>query len=752
MKKTEITDAILELFSRAEKPLQLHEISKELTIKSDSPEHDALKEALSELSEQNIVQKSSRRRYSMSTFDNLSTFQGEIKIHEDHGIVLCNMNLPVSTKGKKIVFQQKAMKVVLKRKNLLTALDGDTVLISVLAERKGKKPQGEVIEIVTRKERTITGSIEFDGNFFFLLPNEDLYYVDFLIPGKYLNGAQNGDKVAAKFLQWDNPLKSPIAEVIEIIGKADKPEVGFKSIMNEFSLPKDFSSAVEEEVNAIHDDFLKIEPKNIPDRLDLSDEIIITIDPPDAKDFDDALSLKTLENGNLWLGVHIADVSHYVKTGSETDREALRRGTSVYLVDRVVPMLPEILSNEICSLQPNKIRMAFSVFMEINKYGTVKSYEIIESTIKSKMRFSYDDVLSLIQKFKAGEEPTNEIEKLSWELYKLSVLLRKKRFEKGGVDFETVEVKFELDDDKNPVRAILKQSNEATSLVEECMLMANKTVTEHIYTISKEMKRKETLPFLFRVHEPPNPEKIKTTFRFLKTLTKEKAPIKTDSKTLNSFLKMFADKPEKPIVHQMIVRSMSKAQYMEQNLGHFGLGFTRYTHFTSPIRRYPDLIVHRLIKEYFSMLPMSGEEAKKKNAIISKIGEHSTDRERVAMEAERASVKYSQTVIAGKNIGKIMYGTISGIMNFGVFVNLDDIYAEGLIHIRDLVDDYYLYDEQNFRLIGRAKKRIFQFGDRIKVQIMKSNTEKRKIELKYIDEKKEIPKIIQKDRKRVKSS
>jgi len=733
MRKQDITNSLFELLSDSEIPLQLHDLAKNLSIKSSSNDYEILRGVLIELSEQNVIKKSARRRYSLQTFENVSTFQGIIKISEDRGVVYCNLNIPVSSAKKKIVFQQKSLKVVVKRKNLLTALDGDTVIVRLLAERKGKKPRGEVVEVIERKDRIITGSIEFDGNFFFLIPDEDSYYIDFLIPGKRLNGAQTGDKVAGKLIHWDDPLKSPIAEVVDIIGKSDKPAVGFKAVMAEFSLPLDFGSSILQEVNGLFNEFKSVKSKKVLDRADLRKDIIVTIDPPDAKDFDDALSLKFLENGNYMLGVHIADVSHYVKANSETDKEAYKRGTSVYLVDRVVPMLPEILSNEICSLVPGKERLTFSVFMEISRLGTLKNYEIKESVIKSKKRFSYDEVLELIECFKAGNEPKDEIEMLIKNLYKLSTLFRKKRFEKGGVDFETVEVKFELDDDKNPVRAIIRENTEATSLVEECMLMANKTVAEHISVISKQLKLKISLPFLYRVHETPDVEKMKSTFRFLKMLTKEKIPHNLDSKTINSFLKIFKDKPEKPIVHQMIVRSMPKAVYTSDNIGHYGLGFAKYTHFTSPIRRYPDLVVHRLIKEYALNGQIQPEKFRKSNSLIEKIGMQSTERERVAMDAERASVKYSQTVLASKLTGKIMNGTISGVTNFGIFVNLDDIFAEGLVHIRDLADDYYLYDEQNFRLIGKTKRKIFQFGDRITVRIMKSNPEKRKIELQHVE-------------------
>lgn len=730
MNRNEIVRQVLELLSNAETALKLNEISKTLKLKSDSEEFFELKNILEELTSKGIIIKSSRQRFSMEISDSLSTARGILRYKHDRGLVECKIKFPVIISGKKVVVQEKEVKIVIKRKNLLTALDGDTVTVKLLAEKKGKKPRGEVIEIISRKDRIITGTIETDGSFNFLIPDEDIYYIDFLIPDKKLNGASHGDKVSAKFISWNDPQKSPLAEVKSIIGRSGKADTGFRTVMSEFSLPESFKSPVLQEANDIFRQFGSEKQMPSDGRMDFRKETIITIDPADAKDFDDALSLKMLENGNWQLGVHIADVSFYIKHNSETDKEAYRRGTSVYLVDRVVPMLPEIISNEICSLQPDKERLTFSVIMEINKLGTVKDYKISESIIKSKHRFSYDEVLGIIQQAKEGNKPRTKVNKLLIELHELASLLRKKRFEKGGVDFDTTEVKFELDENKVPVRAILKQNNEATSLVEECMLMANKTVASHIYKISKQFGLKETLPFLYRVHDVPDENKMKQTFRFIKLITKENPPNSLDSKQINNYLKKFKDKAQKPIVHQMIVRSMPKAEYSADNIGHYGLGFSKYAHFTSPIRRYPDLMVHRLLKEYNNAGTIQLEKMYKLRDTLERAGNHTTSQERMAMEAERASVKLAQTILASGMSGKIMGGTISGVTNFGIFVNLDDIYAEGLVHIKDLDDDYYIYDEQNFRLIGRVKKKIYRFGDKIEVQIVRANPEKRKIELK----------------------
>ena len=611
-------------------------------------------------------------------------------------------------------------KVTIKRKHLSTALDGDTVQVKLLALKKEKKVRGEVIKVTNRINRIFIGTLEFDGNFNFLIPDDNKYYVDFLVPTNKLKGAKSGDKVSAKFLSWTDPQKSPQAEVIEILGKAGEPKTEYLSVIKDFALPDSFPAKALEETKLLP---LKISAADIIGRLDYRKELVITIDPEDAKDFDDALSLKKLDNGNFQLGVHIADVSHYVKENSEIDKEALNRGTSVYLVDQVVPMLPELLSNEICSLKPRRVRLTFSVIMEINSEGEVLNYEIAESVINSKRRFSYIEVQKIIE---TGE---GDYKELVLELDKLAKTLRERRFKKGGIDLQTVEVKFILDSNKKPTNALLRESNDSTQLVEECMLVANKTVAEHIKKLSAKFKLKTLLPFLYRVHDEPLPEKIADIVTFIKSITKSKFQSSANLKDINRLIKQFEGKPEKPIVHQLLVRSMPKAEYTNENIGHFGLGFSDYTHFTSPIRRYPDLVVHRLIKRY------NTQDYKKENLStlskkINEIGLQTTASERFAMEVERASVKLAQTVLSNSYLGKEFNGTISGIVGFGLFVMLDDIYAEGLLHIKDLNDDYYIFDEKNFRLVGKRFNKVFHFGKRIRVKIINVNIEKRKVDLR----------------------
>lgn len=753
MSKSELVEEILKLFRREGKPLQLNQISKQLGIKSDSNRYQILKLALADLCRQEILSKSNRRRYSLNNAFGINTYQGIIEIKDDRGIVTPLENLDFNGNGDKDKKKTKGQKIFIKRKDLLTALDGDTVLVRIFAKRDKKKHFGEVADIVKRKERKITGTIEFDGTFYFLIPDEDNYYVDFLVPPALLKGAKHGDKVAAKFLKWDNPQKSPLAEITEILGKAGDPKTEYLSILKEFSLPESFSERVLNEAREIVSRFEKlknhkdlIKPENLASirndifnrRLDLRDKLIITIDPADAKDYDDALSLDFLDNGNYLLGVHIADVSNFVQQGSELDKEALKRGNSCYLVDRVVPMLPEEISGNICSLLPNKTRLTFSVFMEISPSGVLKNYFFAESMIKSKKRFSYDEVQNIIKKYyenkhfdkKLNEKNTKkaELNELIINLHKLASLLRKKRFSKGGINFDTIEVRFVLDENNKPVQAKLNTSNESTQLVEECMLLANKTVAEHIKILSRRNSLRTKLPFLYRIHDEPNQEKLKSVLDFIKIFIHNGTPINGSSKAINDFLQKFEGTHEKPIVHQMLIRSMPKAEYSNINIGHYGLGFKEYTHFTSPIRRYPDLIVHRLLKSYIKG-EIDKKELLKLERHLEDIGENCSLTEKNAMEAERASVKIAQSVLASEYVGKEFLGTISGVTNFGLFVLLDDLYAEGLVHIRDLYDDYYVFDEKNFSLIGKKRNKTFRFGDRIKVKIIKVNVDKRKIDL-----------------------
>lgn len=710
MQIKKLEQKIISILRDSPTPLQLNKISNLLGISAESKEYSLLKQALNNLCQENVVFKSSRRRYSLQSYLSEALLTGTLKIRQGRGLIF-----------------DKELKVpiIIKRKNLYTAFEGDRVLVKLLGSKKNGRQFGEIIEIIQRANHLVVGTIEFDANLYYFVPDDDRYYVDFSIPTKKLHHARHGDKVRVRLLHWDDPLKNPVGEVVEILGVAGDVASETETILYGFGLPKSFPSDVIEATATI--------PKTIPKgeivrRLDLRKQLIITIDPEDAKDFDDAVSLDNLPNGNVLLGVHIADVSYYVPEKSAIDLEAFRRGTSIYLVDKVIPMLPEKLSNELCSLKPNRNRLAYSVLMEFDKKLNLVNYQIVESVIRSKKRLNYDEVYEFL---KSGKKPQNEVEDLILRLNNFAQKLREKRFKSGGINFETIEVKFVLDENRNPIRSYLKESNLATQLIEECMLVANKTVAEHIKKISKVKFKQGTLPFVYRVHDEPEPEKLKSVIDFFKFLGVEGKNL-VSSRAINNFLKKFEGKPEKPIVHQMLIRAMQKAIYSDENIGHYGLGFTYYTHFTSPIRRYPDLIVHRLLKLYNSdnLLHIDFHRLERFVSLVSK---QSTEREIVAMEAERESIKLMQTIFATDHIGRSFNGTISGVTQFGFYVFLDELYAEGMVSVRDLIDDYYIFDEQGLRLIGRRKHRIFRFGDRVRVRILDTNIERRRITLKVVD-------------------
>jgi len=703
-----IKNEILELLSSSPSAVNLNSISKSLAIKSDSEEYEMLKELLDNLADEGILEKSSRRRYSLKSYDNYSTLEGQINISFGKGTLETkNPELPI---------------VVIKRSNLFTALHNDVVKVQLFAQRHNKKPRGEVIEIVKRNRSPIVGSIEYDGEFYFLVPDEDFYYIDFLIPKNKLNNAKPGDKVACNFLLWENPAKSPQVEVIDILGRSGELNAEFDGIVKEFNLSEEFPDEVVKEANKLRLPTMD-ELKN---RMDITEMDIITIDPEDAKDFDDALSLEILENGNYYLGVHIADVSHYVTENSELDIEARFRGNSTYLVDRVVPMLPENISYVLCSLMPNANRLAYSVFMEIGPRGAVQNFKIAETVINSKRRFNYEEVFEIIQ---TGQGDYSE---LIMNLHKLSQMLKKKRFMKGGINFMTSEVKFELDEDKNPISTKLKTTTDSTSLVEECMLICNKVVAEHIDKLSNKYKTSSKLPFLYRVHDAPDPKRISEVFDFISRFGIKLKAKNPDSKQINSVLDMFAHRTEKDVVNQVLIRSMAKAVYSKTNIGHYGLGFDKYSHFTSPIRRYPDLAIHRMLKEYALGKP-NKDRLEFLKIFAKDASESSSNTERLSMEAERASVKLAHAILTEKHIGEEYEGTISGVTSFGVYVILDTIHSEGLVHIKDLRDDYYTFDEKNMQLIGKRHKRKFTFGDRIKVKIKRVNVKKRQIDFSMVE-------------------
>lgn len=722
----DLREDILHVLKKQRAPIQLLDLSKQLNIRSDSADYEYMRHVLTKMCEEGVVMRHSRRRYSLTRTEKQG-LTGVLTLYHDNATVATgDPEMPT---------------VHVRRQHLNTALDGDVVMVTPHAIRDGKKVRGEVVAVLERSAHPISGAIEFDGSFHYLIPDEAKYYVDFLISQKNLKGAKQGDKVIATFLRWEHANASPEAVVDEVLGQSGRAVVEFAAILKEFRLPPTFPKEVEAEAAKFAEPTMKA-PKG---RTDLTKELIITIDPDDARDFDDALSLRTLENGNVELGVHIADVSHYVTEGSELDKEALKRGNSTYLVDCVVPMLPEHLSNNICSLVPNKPRFAYSAFMEFTPKGVRKSYRIEETLIKSKRRYTYDEAQRIINGEKAKKQKgEKEAAELVLKLHELAKVLYAKRMKSGGIDFETQEVRFQLDENKMPIGATIKTRTDATSLVEECMLVANQTVAEHLIQLKKKWKTKDTPPLVYRIHESPDQSKLNDALNVIRAIGIDAPSGKLTPMQINEVLHSVANMPQKPVVHQLMLRSMSKAVYAETNVGHYGLGFPAYAHFTSPIRRYPDLYVHRALKEYAAGKP-NERRWRELYEVASSVSDHTSLRERAAVEAERASAKLAQAILAREHVGEVFEGVVTGVTSFGVFVMITELSCEGLLHIRDMDDDYYVFDEQRMRLFGRRNKRTLQFGSELTIKIAKVDVDKRMIDL-HLETSKDVRRPASKER------
>jgi ribonuclease R len=694
---------IIEILSATTTPLPLLELSKRLRVRSGSEDYEHMRDLLSIMTEEGTIIAHSRRRFSMTTMQS-DGIRGVLSIYHE--------NATVRTKDAELPI------IHVRRQHMHTALDGDTVLVKPHAIPKDRKVRGEVVAVVERAEHVIAGTLDYDGAFYYLLPDEPKYHVDFLVSEKNVNGAKPGDKILASFVKWEHANAAPEATVTEIVGRSGKAVVEFAAVRKEFRLPEYFPDVVEQEASIAE------EPTNIaPEgRRDCTKDLIITIDPVNARDFDDALSLVRQDDGSVELGVHIADVSHYVREGTALDAEAQKRGNSTYLVDGVVPMLPEHLSNNVCSLVPNRPRFAFSVFMVFSPNGTRTSYRIEETLIESKRRFTYEEAQAIID---TGEGDHVD---LIHALHQLSRKLYTNRMKTGGIDFETQETSFILDDAMMPVSAVVKTRTHATSLVEECMLAANRCVAEHLHALKKAWRTKELPPYIYRVHDKPDREKLSTALGVVRALGVSVPSGTITPAHINAILQQAADRVEKPVINTLLLRSMSKAIYGDFNIGHYGLGFTDYAHFTSPIRRYPDLFVHRALKEYAIGKP-SNDRWKLLQRVAGAVGDQCSATERTSVEAERASNKCAQTILAREHIGIDYVGYITGVAQFGVFVTVENLSIEGLLHIRDLSDDYYIFDERRMRLVGRSTRRVFRFGARVRVRIVRADIKKRMIDL-----------------------
>ncbi len=712
----------------AYKPLTVQELEEAFGIQ-DSSEFKEFVKALVVMEEKGYVVRTRSNRYGLP--EKMNLVRGKLTGH---------------AKGFAFVIpEDKTMDdVFVPPPDMNNAMHGDIVLVRINTEASGARKEGTIVRIIERGVTEIVGTYTESRNFGFVIPDDKKIANDIFIPKEATNGAAEGHKVVVKLTTYPEGRMSAEGEVIQILGHKNDPGVDIISVIHKHGLPQEFPKEALDQAISVPDTINEDEIKN---RKDLRDQVIVTIDGADAKDLDDAVTVTKLENGNYKLGVHIADVTHYVTEGSPIDKEASDRGTSIYLVDRVIPMIPHRLSNGICSLNPKVDRLTLSCDMEINSEGAVVKHEIFQSVIKTTERMTYSDVNKiLVDKDEEVRGRYDSLVPMFEEMEVLAQILREKRMKRGAIDFDFKEAKVLVDDEGKPTEVVLRERSVAEKLIEEFMLAANETVAEHFHWMN--------VPFIYRIHEDPNEEKLR---RFLEFITNFGYVVKGTGnsihpRALQEIIESVQGQPEEMVVSTIMLRSMKQAKYDPESLGHFGLSTDYYTHFTSPIRRYPDLIVHRLIRTYLINGELdSGTQAKWKDKLAG-IAEHSSNMERRAVEAERETDSMKKAEYMLDKIGEEYDGIISSVTNFGMFVELPNT-IEGLVHVSYLTDDYYRYDERHLAMIGERTGNVFRIGDEITVRVVNVNKDERSIDFEVVGMKgsrrplsKEAPKVIRADR------
>jgi ribonuclease R len=700
--KKELSNSILAIFSwQPKKTFNYRQLSAKLLLTLPA-EKKIIIDILNELKDK-------------ETLEEVST--GKFRLKARGGTVIGTVEM---ARGGYGFIKSETVKdnIFVSQNNLNHALNGDTVKVMVYAHRKSHTLEGEVVEIIERARDTFVGTIDMSDRYAFLIPDSKGMPFDLFIPFDKLNGANKGQKAIAKITDWPRSVKNPFGEIIEILGNQGENDAEMHAILAEFGLPYKFSEDIEEEAARIGDHISGIEYRS---RRDFRSIPTFTIDPDDAKDFDDALSLRQLTEDQWEVGVHIADVTYYVKPDTLIDEEGLNRGTSVYLVDRVVPMLPERLSNYICSLRPNEEKLCFSAVFILNEKAELISEWFGRTIIRSQKRFTYREAQQVLN------SGTGEMCKELCKLNQLAQILRKERFKAGSIAFEREEVKIDVDEKGHPLRIYAREHDLSNELIEEFMLLANKRVAEFI---GKPEQGVDKRTFVYRIHDRPDNEKLQKFSHFIKRFG-YRLSFRSGKQTaisLNQLLEDIKGKDEQDIVENLALRAMAKAEYSTDNIGHYGLGFTYYTHFTSPIRRYPDIMVHRLLNEYLNKVPSKN---KKK---YEKMCRHSSKMEVLAMEAERVSVKYKQTEFMKDKIGLRFDGIVSGVTEWGIFVEIIENKCEGMIPMRGLAGDFYEYDEENYCIRGKRTGKKYQIGDPIKIKVVRVNIPAKQIDFALADE------------------